>query len=66
MILFLFLQQQQKHEGGGLYFYYVMLIATFLNPPPPTLGSDVAPHLVGVFIYVWCRTMHIGVGPAPW
>ena len=24
------------------------------------------PHLVGVFVIVWCRTMHVGAGLAPW
>ena len=27
-----------------------------------TLGSDVTLHLVGVFVIVWCRSMHIGAG----
>ena len=29
-----------------------------------TLGSDVTLHLVGVFINIRCRTMHIGAGLA--
>ena len=39
------------------------------HPPPPhthTLGSDVTIHLVGVFVLVWCRTMHVGAELAPW
>ena len=30
------------------------------------LGSDVTIHLVGVFVIVWCRSMHVGAGLAPW
>ena len=29
-------------------------------------GYDVTLHLVGVFVIVWCRTMHLGAGLAPW
>ena len=36
------------------------------NTPPPTLGFDVTLHLVGVFVIIWCRTMHLGAGLAPW
>ena len=31
-----------------------------------TLGSKLTPHLVGVFVIVWCRTMHVGAELAPW
>ena len=31
-----------------------------------TLGSDVTLYFVGVFVKVWCRTMHVGAGLAPW
>ena len=34
-------------------------------PSTATLWSDVTLHLVGVFVSVLCRTMHIGAGQAP-
>ena len=31
-----------------------------------TPGSDVTLHLIGVFVIVWCRTMHVSAGLAHW
>ena len=48
--------------GGGLKEILIFLMGLGGGG---TLGSDVTLHLVGVFVIVLCRTMHVGAGLAP-
>ena len=58
------LNQIQKLPYLGLMYYFVQLRAQYVWGG--TLGSDVTLYLEGVFVIVWCRTIYVGAGLAPW